>query len=194
MRERYTKDTKTKNVPFKLSLPGSALHSLTEYTLQNNSDPHLLRMWRNLESCVVLMDMLLHLCSSLFCLVSDHWLAILLNCATYGQGCALIYVCMLAIKIHLHKQTIHWATLFIELRRLFLLSIPPGRQMRTQNSLLMSDCSNLELLIWSDISECWFAIERPTSTSTLTSAWKSNLVRELVTGVFRHEAPGLRIF
>ena len=90
---------------------------------------------------------------------------------------------MLAIKIHLHKQTIHWATLFIELRRLFLLSIPPGRQMRTQNSLLMSDCSNLELLIWSNISECWFAIERPTSTSTLTSAWKSNLVRELVTGV-----------
>ena len=45
MRERYTKDTKTKNVPFKLSLPGAALHSsLTEYTLQNNSDPHLLRM------------------------------------------------------------------------------------------------------------------------------------------------------
>ena len=119
---------------------------------------------------------MLDLCSSLFCLVSDHWLAILLNCATYGQGCALIYVCMLAIKIHLHKQTIHWATLFIELRRLFLLSIPPGRQMRTQNSLLMSDCSNLELLIWSNISECWFAIERPTSTSTLTSAWKSNLV------------------
>ena len=44
MRERYTNDTKTNNVPFKLSLPGSALHSLTEYTLQNNSDPHLLRM------------------------------------------------------------------------------------------------------------------------------------------------------
>ena len=87
---------------------------------------------------------------------------------------------MLAIKIHLHKQTIHWATLFIELRRLFLLSIPPGRQMRTQNSLLMSDCSNLELFIWSNISECWVGIERP--TSTLTSAWKSNLVRDLVTG------------
>ena len=51
----YTNDTKTKNVPSKLSLPGSALHSLTEYTLQNNSDPHLLRMWRNSESCIVLI-------------------------------------------------------------------------------------------------------------------------------------------
>ena len=30
MRERYTNDTKKKNVPFKFSLSGSALHSLTE--------------------------------------------------------------------------------------------------------------------------------------------------------------------
>ena len=44
MRERYTNDTKTKNVPFKFSLSGSALHSLTEYTFQNKSDPHLLRL------------------------------------------------------------------------------------------------------------------------------------------------------
>ena len=125
--------------------------------------------------------MLLHLCSawSVTTLVSN--LIELCRLWPRVRDNVCMYI-MLAIKIHLHKQTIHWATLFIELRRLFLLSIPPGRQMRTQNSLLMSDCSNLELLIWSNISECWFAIERPTSTSTLTSAWKSNLVREVVTG------------